>query len=49
MKPTISRHKLAAAEDIREGRSGFIIVYAAVALSGFLMGLLAGWLIWHHG
>jgi hypothetical protein len=29
-----------------ESESSFVIVYMAVAMSGAIMGLLAGWLIW---
>jgi hypothetical protein len=31
-----------------ENKAGFIIVYAAVAFSGFLIGLLAGCLLWRR-
>jgi hypothetical protein len=27
-------------------KAGFVIVYGAVSFSGFLMGLLVGWIIW---
>jgi hypothetical protein len=29
-----------------DNKSAFVIAYAACAFSGFLMGILAGWLIW---
>lgn len=28
------------------GNAGFIIVYSAFSFSGFLIGLLVGWLVW---
>jgi hypothetical protein len=30
-----------------DNRSAFIIVYMMCAFSGFLVGLLFGWMIWH--
>jgi hypothetical protein len=31
--------------DGREGKPEFVIVYGGVALSGFIMGLLCGWIV----
>jgi len=30
-----------------EGKSGFVVAFAACALSGGFVGLLMGWIIWH--
>ena len=32
--------------DMAESKSAFVIVYAAVAFSGFLAGIFSGWVIW---
>ena len=29
-----------------QDNSAFVIAYAAVAASGYVMGLLSGWLVW---
>ena len=33
-------------EEFMEDKSGFVIVYMAVAISGGIMGLFLGWIIW---
>ena len=33
-------------KSINHDKSAFVIAYLAVAISGYIMGLLSGWVIW---